>query len=175
MMGYHGRGVLVKCDVLARVHGHFRHEHDDSCEALADDRGLRPLPPRKCRADDASNSNKNSCETRGPPLFSDGCGVWLGQRKLSAVSAPRSVCVHTIEARPGDAPRYAALSTCTKPTRPTAESPSGSAAAATTATATCAAAAAACDGHGEQGPTNWRGCGDAAAPSRGGPGTARRG
>jgi hypothetical protein len=39
MMGYHGRGVLVKCDVLARVHGHFRHEHDDSCEALADDRG----------------------------------------------------------------------------------------------------------------------------------------
>ena len=66
----------------------------------------------------------------------------------------------------------AAFSTCTPTTRPTAESPSVSAAAATTATATCAAAATACDG---QRPSNWRGCGYAAAPSRGGPGTARRG
>ena len=57
--------------------------------------GCGSLPPRKCRADDASNSNKNSCESRGPPLFSDWGWrlVWGDESRLRAVlgTAPSEV------------------------------------------------------------------------------------
>ena len=53
--------------------------------------GCGSLPPRKCRADDASNSNKNSCESRGPPLFSDWGWRLVGATNpdYAPTSAPR--------------------------------------------------------------------------------------
>ena len=36
LVGYHGQGLLVECDILVPVHEHSRHEHDDSLQGACD-------------------------------------------------------------------------------------------------------------------------------------------